>query len=79
MRLLDLVEQDHLIGPAADGLRQRATLLVADIAGRSADHAGDRVLLHVFRHVEPDHGGLVVEQELGQSLGQLGLADAGRA
>jgi hypothetical protein len=27
----------------------------------------------------PHHGVLVVEQERGQSLGQLGLADTGRA
>jgi hypothetical protein len=36
------------------------------------------VLLHVLRHVEPHHGVLVVEQERGQRLGQLGLADTGR-
>ena len=79
MRLLDLVEQDHLVGPPAHRLGQRAALLVADIAGRRADQARDRVLLHVLRHVDADHRLLVVEQELGQRLAELGLADAGRA
>ena len=36
------------------------------------------MLLHVFRHVEADQRRLVVEQELGERLGELGLADAGR-
>ena len=35
------------------------------------------MLLAVLAHIEGDHGGLVVEQELGERLGQLGLADAG--
>ena len=79
MRLLDLVEEDHLVGPPADGFGQRAALLVADIAGRRADQPRDGVLLHVFRHVDADHRGLVVEEEVGERLGQLRLADAGRA
>ena len=78
VRLLDLVEQDHLIGPPPHRLGERAALLVADIAGRRADQPRDRVLLHVFRHVDAQQRRLVVEQELGERLGQLGLADAGR-
>ena len=35
--------------------------------------------LHVLGHVDADQRVLVAEQELGQRLGQLGLADAGRA
>ena len=37
------------------------------------------MLLHVLAHVDADHRPLVVEQELGERPGQLGLADAGRA
>ncbi len=66
VRLLDLVEQDDLIGPPAHGLGQRAALFIADIAGRRADQPGDGVLLHVFAHVDADHGVLVVEQEFGE-------------
>ena len=77
VRLLDLVEQDDLIGPPPHRFGERAAFVVADIAGRRADQARDRMLLHVFRHVDADQRRLVVEQELGQRLGQLGLADAG--
>ena len=76
MRLLDLVEQHHLIGPAPNRFGQCAALLVADIAGRRADQPGHGVLLHEFRHVHTDHRRLVVEQEFGERLGELGLADA---
>ena len=36
------------------------------------------MLLHELAHVDPHHRGLVVEEERGQRLGQLGLADTGR-
>ena len=79
VRLLDLVEQHHDVRPAAHGLGELATLLVADVAGRRADQASDAVLLAVLAHVDAHHRVLVVEQEVGERLGQLGLADAGRA
>ena len=78
MGLFDLVEEDHLVRPAAHRLGQAAALLIADIAGRGADQPRDRVLLHVFRHVDAHHRALVVEQKRGERLGQFGLADAGR-
>ena len=40
---------------------------------------GDRVLLHVLGHVDAHHRALVVEQEGGQRLSELRLADAGWA
>ena len=67
------------VRPAADGLGELAALLVADVAGRRADQPRDRVLLAVLAHVDADHRPLVVEQEVRERLGQLGLADAGRA
>ena len=48
MRLLDLVEQHHLIGPPPHRFGERAAFLVADIARRRADQPRHRVLLHVF-------------------------------
>ena len=78
MGLLDLVEQDHLVGAPPDGFSQNAAFLVADIARRGADEARDGMLLHVFRHVDSDQRPFVVEQVLGQRLGQFGFADAGR-
>ena len=77
--LLDLVEQHDRERLAAHGLGELATLVVADVARGRADEAADRVLLHVLGHVEADQRRLVAEQELGERLGQLGLADTGWA
>ena len=77
VRLLDLIEQDHRVRPAAHRLGEIAALLVADVARRRADQARHRVLLHELGHVDADHGLFGVEQELRQRLAQLGLADAG--
>jgi hypothetical protein len=79
VRLFDLVEEDDGVRTAADGLGELAALVVADVAGRRADEPRDGVLLHVLGHVDADHGGLVVEEELGEGARGLGLADAGGA
>ena len=76
--LLDLVEEHHGERLAAHGLGELAAFVVADVARRRADEARHRVLLHVLRHVELDHRALVTEQELGERLGGLGLADTRR-
>ena len=77
--LLNLIEQHHGIRAAAYGLGQLAALLVAHVARRRANQARDRSLLHVFGHVDADHGLLVVEQEVGERLGQFGLTHTGGA
>ena len=77
--LLDLVEQDDGVGPAADRLGELAALVVPHVARGRADEARHRVLLHVLRHVDAHHRVLRVEEELRQRARQLGLADAGRA
>uniref|UniRef100_A0A452ZKJ8 Uncharacterized protein n=1 Tax=Aegilops tauschii subsp. strangulata TaxID=200361 RepID=A0A452ZKJ8_AEGTS len=79
VRLLHLVEQDHAVRPPPHLLRQLPTLLVPNIARWRSDEAGDGVLLHVLGHVDADEQVLVVEQLLGEGLGELGLAHAGRA
>ncbi len=78
MRLFDLVEKHDLVGPAANRFGQHTALVVTDIARRGADQAGNGMLLHELGHVEAHHRVLVVEEELGESLGELGLADARR-
>src|SRR3954463_5653988 len=77
--LLDLVEQEHRVRLAAPRLCELAALVVADVAGRRADEARHRVLLHVLRHVDADHRLLVAEEELRERARQLRLADARRA
>ena len=79
VRLLDLVEEDDGVRAAADGLRELSALLVADVAGRRTDEPGDGVPLLVLGHVEPHHRSLVVEHELRERAGELGLPDPGRA
>src|SRR5918997_1675441 len=37
------------------------------------------MLLHVLRHVEPDHGALVIEEKLGQRASRFGFAHPGWA
>ncbi|EPY19096.1 ATP-dependent Clp protease ATP-binding protein subunit ClpB [Strigomonas culicis] len=79
VRLLELVEEDDLIRPAAHGLGELAALLVADVARGRADEAVHRVPLHVLAHVDTADEGVVVEEELGETLAHLRLADAGGA
>ena len=79
MGFLDLVEEHDCVRPSSHGLRELTGFLVADVAGRCANHSRYRVLLLVLRHVDAHHRLLVVEQELGERPGELGLADAGRA
>ena len=74
--LFDLVEQQDGVRVALDLLGQLPTFFVPDVARGRADQLRDRVLLHVLGHVEPDHGVVAAEQERGQRLGHLGLADA---
>ena len=63
-------------GMLVDAVGQQAALVEADVARRRADQARDRVLLHVLRHVEAQQ---LDAHQGGELLGDLGLADAGRA
>src|SRR5699024_579734 len=60
-------------------LGQLTALVVSNVAGWGADEPCHAVLLAVLAHVDALQRSFVVEQELGERLGQLGLADAGRA
>ncbi len=78
VRLLDLVEEDHGVGLAADGLGQRARVLVPHVSRRRADQAAHGELLHVLRHVDADQGLVIGEKETGEGPRELRLAHAGR-
>ncbi len=78
MGLFHLVEQHDGVRPVAHGVGELPAALIADITRRRADQAVDGVLLLVFAHVQGDRGLFAAEQELGQRLGQLCLAHAGR-
>ena len=76
MRLLDFIEQQHAVRRLDDLLGQQAALVEADVARRRADQATDRMRFHVLGHVEADQLDAQLHRQL---LGDLGLADAGRA
>ena len=78
VRFFNLIKQNHGVRPVADYLRQLPAFLITHIARRRADEFGNGVALHVFGHIHADQGFFVVEQKLGQSARQLGLAHAGR-
>ena len=79
VRLLDLVEQHHGVGTPPHGLGELSAFLVSDIPGRRADETCHRVPFHVLGHVDPDHGGLLVEEEFRERLRRLRLPDTGGA
>ncbi len=67
VRLLDLVEEEHAVRLAADGLGQKSALFAVDVTRRRADEALRHVLFHELAHVEASHRLLVVEQELARA------------
>ena len=77
MGFFQLIHQHQTIGAAANRLRQLAAFLIADVPGRRADQAGDRLLFHIFRHVQPDHGVPAAVDLLRQRPAQLRLSHAG--
>ena len=76
MGFFDFVEQEDGVRLAPHRLGQLPALVVADVSRRRPDETRDRMLLHVFRHVEADHVRLVVEQAGRQGARQFGLSDA---
>src|ERR1700726_1862432 len=76
MRFFDFVEEHDRIWPATDRFGKLAAFLVTDVSRRRADQSRDGVFFHIFAHVDPDHGVLVVEQKLRERAGELGFANA---
>src|SRR5205809_161357 len=64
-------------GPPRRRLGELPGRLGADVAGPGTHAPGAGVLLLVLRHVAPDHGPLVVEEERGQRPREVGLAHGG--
>ena len=73
MCLLYFIEEQHRVRISVDSVGQETSLVEADITRRSANQAGDRVLLHIFAHVKTNklnaHG-------VRQLFRHLRLADA---
>ena len=79
MSLLHLVEQDHGVRTTAHGLGELPTLVVAHVSRGRTDQTLNAELLHVLGHVDTHERALVIEQALGQRLGEFGLAHTGGA
>ena len=77
VRLLDLVEQHDAERRAADALGEHAAFAVADVAGGRALEPGDGVRLLVLGHVDGEDA--AAEQDIGDGVRGLGLADPGGA
>ncbi len=77
MRFFDFVEEHDRIGMPPHRLGELSAFFVADVSRRRADETRDGMLLHVFGHVDADHGALVVEKKFGKCARQFGFADAG--
>ncbi|GKT53857.1 ATP-dependent Clp protease ATP-binding protein subunit ClpB [Colletotrichum tofieldiae] len=75
--LFHLVEEEDGERLAAEGLGELATGIVADVSRGSTNHPAKSMSLLVLGHVEADHGLGVVEEELGESLGQESLTGTG--
>ena len=73
----DFVEQHHGERLATHLFGKFAAFFVADVSRRRTEQARRGVLFGEFRHVHADQRILIVEQEFGEGLGQLGLTDAG--
>ena len=76
--LLDLVEEEDAVRLAANRLGELPSLLITDVPRGSPDQPGDRMSLHILRHVESNDIIPAVEEILGEGLGGLRLADTRR-
>ena len=76
---LELVKHHDRIGAAAQGFCELTCIVVADIARRRTHQSRRCMPFHKLGHVELDGGVFAAKHELGQRLGELGLADAGGA
>ena len=79
VRFLDFIEQHHGIWPAPDRLGKLTAFFVSDVTRRRTDQTRNRVLLHVFAHINANHCVLVIEEELGQCPGEFGFSNSGRS
>ena len=73
--LLHLVQQHHRVRLATHRFGQVTAFFIADIAWGSPHQPGHGMLLHELGHVDTHHGFFGIEQEVGQRLAQLGLAN----
>ena len=79
MGLLDLVEQNDAVRLAAHSLGKLAAFVITHIPRRCADQALHGEFLHVLRHIDANHGLLIIEQAFCQRFCKFSLTNAGRS
>ena len=79
VRFFDLIEQQHAVGLATHLLGELAALVIAHITRRRAHQACHGMAFPVLGHVDAQQRTFIAIDGLGQRLGELGLAHAGRA
>ena len=57
----NFVKKNYTVRFTPDRLCELAALFIADIAGRSANQAGNCMFFHVFRHIHADHITFIIE------------------
>ena len=65
MRFFYFIEEHDGVRMPPHLLGELSAFVVADVSGRRADEPRHGMLLHVLRHVDADHGALVIEKEFG--------------
>lgn len=71
MSLFDFIEKNDTVGISSNLFRELTAFLVANIARRSTNQARNRVLFHVFAHINTNHVLIRIKQFECKSLGQL--------
>ena len=69
------IEQHHRVGLTAYSLSELSTLIVTYVSRRGTNQTGDAILLLILTHIDTRHHRLIIEQIVGQGLGQFGLTD----
>ena len=73
VRLFDFIKKNYRVGVAPYLFGKLTALFKADISGRRAHKAGNRVLFHIFGHIKPYHHIFAAEHSLRQRLAKLGF------
>ena len=77
MCLFNFIQENNGVRLVAHLLRQLPTLFVTDITRGSSDQTARAKLLHVLRHVDPNHRVIATKHCVSQSLCQFRFPDTG--
>jgi hypothetical protein len=65
------------MGRLTNSLCEVAAFVITDIAGRGSNEPGNRMLLHEFGHVDPNHCLFTVKKKVCKRAGEFGFTDSG--